>query len=87
MNTAEDKKVEALIRAAEKVYPSTKTLIWRSFLHGLFVALGTTVGLSIVFAVLTFIIAQLKLIPLLRDFVNTIKIEEVIPTSYPRKVN
>lgn len=75
------RKIEILIQAVERVYPRTRVMIWRSFLHGVFVALGATIGLSIVFAVLTFLITQLKTVPVVNDIINETQIERVIPTK------
>ncbi len=72
------KKLEILTQAVERVYPSTKWLLWRSFLHGLFAALGGTIGFALVVA-LILLIAQLRLIPSLNAFINQTKIERVLP--------
>ncbi len=58
-----NKKIESIVAAIEKVYPSTAQMIWRSFLQGLFVALGATVGLAIVISVVTYILTRAQFIP------------------------
>lgn len=58
--------------AVARVYPKTRVLIWRSFLQGLFVALGATVGLSIVIALLSFLLGNLSFIPGLGTFQQNI---------------
>ena len=62
-------KMEALIRAVDKVYPKKRVLIWRSFLQGLFGAIGATIGLSIFLAFVTFFITQLKVVPFMKDII------------------
>jgi hypothetical protein len=73
------KKIDRLSRAIEHMNPPMRQLISRSFVQGIFVALGTTVGLSIVLAILTFIITQLKFIPFVGDFVDKTNIEKYLP--------
>lgn len=73
------KKLEILTQAVERVYPSTKWLLWRSFLHGLFVALGGTLGFALIISAITLLIAQLRLIPPLNAFIEQTKIEKVLP--------
>lgn len=75
------KKVEQLTRALDYISPSSAKLMWRSFLHGLFVALGATIGLSIVIAVLTFIITQAKVIPALNQLLKQTQIEKTFPNK------
>jgi hypothetical protein len=76
-----NKKIDELVQALGKLYPSTRHLIWRSFLQGIFVGLGTTLGVSIVLAVLTYTISQLKLIPILKDIISQTNVEKVLPKS------
>jgi hypothetical protein len=73
------KKIEILTQAVERVYPSAKGLMWRSFIQGIFVGLGTTVGLAIVIGIATFIIAQLKDIPAFRVIIDQTKVEQILP--------
>lgn len=75
------KKVERLLQAIENVYPSTKELIIKSFLRGIFIGLGTTIGASIVIAILTFTISQLKLVPVIKQIINQTNIEQVLPEN------
>lgn len=72
------KKIEILTRAVEKVYPSMGSLIWRSFIHGLFLALGSTIGLSIILAVVAFLIAQFKFIPVVNDLIKNVRVEQML---------
>lgn len=71
------KKVEILIQAVDKVYPSTKKLMIRSFIQGIFTALGATVGLTVVLTILTFVLAQLRVLPILNNVIDKTQIEEV----------
>lgn len=73
------KKIEILTSAVEKVYPSLPRLMLRSFIQGVFVALGSTVGFSIVILLLAFFVSQFKLIPVVGNFINQIQIQKVIP--------
>lgn len=72
-------KIDKLIKALENIYPSTKELIWKSFLKGLFIGLGTTVGVSIVLAVITYSLNQLKLIPIIKQIIIQTNVEEILP--------
>jgi len=85
MNKEEEKekikKLDHLISSINKFYPSTKQLIWRSFLQGVFVGLGTTIGVSIIIAILTYTISQLKLVPILKDIINQTNVEKVLPKN------
>lgn len=70
-----DLSLNQVIRSIEKVYPSTGKMIWRSFLHGLFTALGATIGLAIVISIVTYIITKANFIP--REYRQGI--EQVLP--------
>lgn len=74
-----EKKIDALIGYFDRLYPSTRKMIWRSFLHGLFMGLGTTIGLSLLVALVTFILHQAKVMPLLEEMIDVIQIEQVFP--------
>lgn len=75
------KKIEIFTQGIERVYPSTRIMIWRSFLQGIFFSLGTTIGLSIVLASLTFIFSQLSTIPSIKNILDRTHIEEVLPVE------
>lgn len=75
------RKIDILIKSVDRIYPKMHNLIWRSFVHGLFFGLGTTIGLSIVLAIVAFILNQLKLIPGISNFINQANIEEVMPEN------
>ncbi len=62
------KSVLKLAALMERVYGSWKDIIWRSFVSGVFGALGATVGLALVVIVLSFILDQLGVLPVVGDF-------------------
>ena len=62
-----EKRIDFLLHAIERTYPSLGRLMWRSFLQGLFVALGSTIGLTIFLALVTFVLNQLRFIPLINS--------------------
>ncbi len=74
-----EKKLDILLSSVDRVYPRTRTLLVRSFLAGLFTAIGTTVGLSIVIALATFTLRQLKVIPPLQMIIQETQIEKFVP--------
>jgi formate/nitrite transporter FocA (FNT family) len=71
-------KMEHFLQAVEDLYPSTKQLIWRSFLRGIFMGLGTTVGVSIVLALLTFLVSLLAYNPVFRDIIESLKLRDYL---------
>lgn len=75
------KKMEILTSAVEKVYPSAKMLMWRSFVQGIFVAVGLIVGLSIVLAILLFVLTQLTFIAPISNLLKSPAIEKVLPEN------
>lgn len=77
------KKIEILTQAVERVYPNTKQLMWRSFLQGLFIALGTTIGLSLLIGLVTFFLSQLRVVPVIKDLIEQTHIEKVLPSPGP----
>jgi galactitol-specific phosphotransferase system IIC component len=50
------KRLDYLIHAMDKAYPPVSHLIVRSFVQGVFIGLGTTVGLSIILSIIAFIL-------------------------------
>lgn len=71
------RKIEQLLRAIDRVYPSTRELLWKSFLRGLFTGLGATIGVSLVLGVLTFLFDQLELLPIIGELVEETQIGEL----------
>lgn len=72
------KKLELFLSAIDDVYPSYKKLMMRSFLRGLFIGLGTTIGVSVVLTALTFVLGQLRLIPTFDQFIPETELEQSI---------
>jgi hypothetical protein len=65
------KKLTLLLEAMEQAFPSTRQLIWRSFLRGIFIGLGTTLGASIVLAGITYILSEFGLAELIENLIET----------------
>lgn len=72
------KKAEAFVRSVDRMYPSSGELMWRNFLAGLFFGLGTSVGLSIVLAILTYLVSALSAYPWFRQVFNFIHIRKLL---------
>ncbi|MDD5605898.1 MAG: DUF5665 domain-containing protein [Patescibacteria group bacterium] len=75
---AGEKHIVALTRAVDKAYGSWRHLIARSFVSGVFVGLGATVGFALVIALVGYILGALEVVPIigeffanLNEFVNT----------------
>ncbi len=75
------KKLEILTQAVERVYPTSKYLLWRSFLQGVFAALGSTVGLIIILGFGAFLLMQFKFLPPINSFLKTPVMEKVLPQN------
>lgn len=73
-----EKKLDFVFRSVERVYPTIPVLLMRSFLTGLFTAIGATVGLSMVVTIVTFTLQKLNVIPPLNFLINQTQIEEFI---------
>lgn len=79
MNTdGNEKKIDLLIKTINDLYPSNRTLIWKSFLKGLFMGLGTTVGVSIFLALITFIVSQLRNDPVMRSVLDFLQVDKFL---------
>lgn len=74
-------QLDKFIRAVDRVYPTPRELVGKSFLQGISFGLGTTIGVSIVLAVLTYMITNLKAIPVLKEFISQTQVESVLPKS------
>lgn len=70
--------MDEIINILKKQY-RTRAVLWRSFLSGLFFVLGTTIGVAIFIAFLTFIINQLRTVPALREIIDRIRIQRFLP--------
>ena len=75
MTDKKDLNLDQIVRSIERVYPSTAEMIFRSFLHGLFTALGATVGLALVVSLITYLITRVNFIP--KEYQQEIK--QVLP--------
>lgn len=73
------RKIEILTRSVERVYPHLSTLMWRSFIQGVFIALGSTVGLAIIITIASFILNELRFLPVVSDFLNAVNIQQFFP--------
>ena len=74
-------QLDKFIRAVDRVYPTPRELMGKSFLQGISFGLGTTIGVSIILGVLTYMIANLKTVPLLREIITQTQVESVLPKS------
>lgn len=76
----EDKKTKqeltALVNAVQRYYGNWGSLIWRSFVGGIFTALGATVGFAVVIWIVGAVFTQLGVIPVIGDFF--IRLNELI---------
>lgn len=72
------KTLEHLLKAVDRVYHSPKQIAARSFLSGIFTGLGATVGVSIVIGLITFILNQLQLFPIIGEFIEQMRLERVL---------
>ncbi|OGB74979.1 hypothetical protein A2810_02780 [candidate division Kazan bacterium RIFCSPHIGHO2_01_FULL_49_10] len=76
-----DLALGAFAQAIERYYNSWSTLIARSFVAGLFTALGATVGLALVLALTGAILGWLGVIPVVGGFFA--RLNEVISHALP----
>jgi hypothetical protein len=72
-------KLEQFTVALDRSYGSMKRLMWRSFVAGLFSALGATIGLAIVLTILAYTIHALQLIPIIGDLIHQSHVEQILP--------
>ncbi|OGB73468.1 hypothetical protein A3K24_01240 [candidate division Kazan bacterium RIFCSPHIGHO2_01_FULL_44_14] len=66
--TVKDRALGDFSKALEKYYNSWGNLIARSFVGGLFTALGATVGLALVLYLIGFTLEKLGVLPVVGDF-------------------
>ena len=66
--TVRDRALGDFAKVLERYYNSWGTLIARSFVSGLFTALGATVGLVLVLYLLGFALEKLVVLPVVGDF-------------------
>ncbi len=65
---AKESSILAFTRALDKAYGSWGYLISRSFVSGIFIGLGATVGFAIVVVVVGYILSALGVVPIVGDF-------------------
>jgi len=58
-----------------KVFKHPFKLMWFSFLKGLMVGFGSVLGASLLVALFVYTISQIKLVPILGDFINSVLVE------------
>lgn len=63
-----EKAVLNFLQIAEKYYGDWKTLMLRSFVSGIFTALGATVGFAVIIWVVGGILNQLGVLPVVGEF-------------------
>lgn len=78
---SKDQVLGAFAQSLEKYYNSWSNLIARSFMSGLFTALGATVGLAAVLALAGLILEHLGVLPVVGGFFA--RINEVISHALP----
>ena len=76
-----DRVLGDFAKALEKYYSSWSTLMARSFVSGLFTALGATVGLALVIGLTSIILDWLGVLPVVGGFFA--RIDEVISNALP----
>lgn len=53
----------------EKIYRSKKTIFINNLVGGIGWAIGATVGLAIIFALLSFVVSNAKIVPIVGNFI------------------
>jgi len=61
-----------LVRALDVVYNRPGVIFWRGFIRGVGQGLGATIGVAIVFLVLSWLLRQLGGVPALNQWVNSL---------------
>ncbi|HSX40070.1 MAG TPA: DUF5665 domain-containing protein [Candidatus Saccharimonadales bacterium] len=56
----------------EQVYRNWKRMTWDNFLGGIAWGLGATIGLAIVVGVLTFVLKQVNVVPVIGNFASQV---------------
>ena len=65
---AQERSLLSFTKALDKAYGNWGFLIARSFVSGIFIGLGATVGFALVIAILGYIFGVLQVIPIIGDF-------------------
>jgi hypothetical protein len=63
-----NRSILAFTKAIDKAYNNWGFLIARSFVSGIFIGLGATVGFAIVIALLGYVFGVLELLPVIGEF-------------------
>jgi len=63
-----DVSIRAFTNAIEKAYGNWGYLIVRSFVSGIFIALGATLGLAILITIIGAILQQMEVVPVIGSF-------------------
>ena len=71
-NNKDEKILEDLIKAINAVYLDRKKLIYRSFISGIFYALGATLGLSVFILIVSYILHLMGGVPLIGNYIEFI---------------
>jgi hypothetical protein len=70
LNSQDQETLRKLLVAVDKTFHDKRALFTRSFLSGLFSALGATIGVAIVIAMVGFLVRQLGGLPVVGDWLN-----------------
>jgi len=60
------------MKTIESIYKSRKKIAADNFIGGLFWALGATIGVGIIFALVSFILKNVNLVPYIGEFVSDV---------------
>jgi hypothetical protein len=74
-------QLQALTRAIVNTYGTTRQLLWRSFLGGLFSAVGATVGFALIVMLVAFLIKDFGGLPVVGQWLQD------VGKSLPRRGN
>ena len=77
--------ITAFTRALDKAYGSWGYLIARSFVSGIFIGLGATVGFALVIVIVGYVFSALGVLPIVGDFF--IRLNEFINSTTPAVSN
>lgn len=80
-NKINDKLLVGFVKALEKAYGSWTYLAGRSFVAGICVGLGATVGVAIVVLIIGYLLNWLGVIPVVGDFFK--QLNEFISSALP----
>tara|TARA_Y100000310_G_scaffold74160_1_gene70300 strand:+ start:1109 stop:1351 length:243 start_codon:yes stop_codon:yes gene_type:complete len=61
-----------MVEPITRINRPIKKMLWQNFLGGIAWGLGVTIGLSIVFALLGYLLTQINLVPVLGDLTSQV---------------